>query len=69
MDITTAFDRRLQHLPHGWRGALVDVLDTAETVRLRLAEWGMQDDPAALVGLTRLVLERHDQASNNTPED
>jgi hypothetical protein len=61
MDITSAFDRRLQHLPHDWRGPLVDVLDTAETVRLRLQEWGMEDNAEALVGLTRLVLEQHRQ--------
>jgi hypothetical protein len=54
-------DRRISNLPMEWRGPLVEILDTAETVHLWLAQIGQQDNAEALVGLTRLVLERHDQ--------
>lgn len=60
MDLTTPFDRRLENIPSHWRGPLVEVLDTAEAVRLKLQEWNMQDDPTLLLELTRLVLARHD---------
>jgi hypothetical protein len=58
-DLTDAFDRRLPHVPGEWRGPLVDVIDTAEAVRLALCRWGMENNAEALVGLTRLVLEEH----------
>jgi hypothetical protein len=59
MDITDAFDRRLEHVPADWVPPLVEVVDTAEAVRIALKRWGMENDAAAVVGLTRLVLERH----------
>lgn len=69
MDFTTPFDRRLALLPHEWRGPLVDVLDTAETVRLKLQEWNLQDNPELLVALTGLVLARRDQSVKDTSVD
>ena len=54
------FERRMDQTPHEWRGPLADVVDTADAVRLALNDWEI-NDPALLLGLTRLVLERHDK--------
>jgi len=59
-DFTTRFDRSIEHIPHEWRCPLTEVIDTADSVRLALKDWEM-DDPALILGLTRLVLERHDK--------
>ena len=59
-DFTSQFDRRMDHTPEEWRGPLADVVDTADAVRLALKDWEI-NDPALLLGLTRLVLERHDK--------
>ena len=59
-DFTTRFDRRIWNTPHEWRGPLTEVIDTADAVRLALKDWEM-DDPALILGLTRLVLDRHDR--------
>ena len=59
-DFTTRFDRRIDNTPYEWRGPLADVIDTADAVRLALKDWEI-DDSALLLGLTRLVLERHDK--------
>ena len=53
-------DRNISNLPMEWRNSSVEVLDTAGTVHLWLAQIGQQDNAEALVGLTRLVLERRD---------
>jgi hypothetical protein len=37
-DITTAFDKRLEHVPGPWREAVVDVIDTAEVICLGLQQ-------------------------------
>ena len=50
----------MDHTPEEWRGPLADVVDTADAVRLALKDWEI-DDSALLLGLTRLVLERHDK--------
>ena len=60
MDATSAFDRRLVHVPHKWRGPIVDVIDTFETVQLGLKSIGI-DDPFVLTEAVRLVLDRHDK--------
>ena len=60
MDATSAFDRRLVHVPHKWRGPIVDVIDKFETVQLGLKSIGI-DDPFVLIEAVRLVLDRHDK--------
>lgn len=52
------FDRRLTHVPHQWKGPLVDVVDTAEAVMCALKDWGLDKSPELIVGLTRLAFER-----------
>lgn len=64
MDATTAFDRRLKHVPHEWRGPLVDVIDTFENVQIGLKSIGI-DDPFLLTEAVRLVLDRHDKSAAN----
>jgi hypothetical protein len=61
MDCTTAFDRRLPHIPYQWRGPIVDVVDTFENVQLGLKCIGIED-PFLLAEAVRLVLERYDKA-------
>lgn len=56
----SAFDRRIDNTPRDWRGPLVEVVDTADAIRIALKDWGI-DDPALLLGLTRLALERYDK--------
>lgn len=63
--INQRFDTRIGHTPQEWRQPLVDVVDTADAIRLALQDWEI-DSPELLVGLTRLALERFDaQQSNN----
>jgi hypothetical protein len=62
MDLTTAFDHRLELVPDRWRGPLVDVVDTFGTVQIGLKSIGI-DDPFVLVEAVRLVLDRHDKAT------
>jgi hypothetical protein len=62
MDLTTAFDHRLKHVPDRWRGPLVDVVDTFETVQIGLRSVGI-DDPFVLIEAVRLVFDRYDKAS------
>jgi hypothetical protein len=59
---TNDFDRRIDLTPEPWKGALVDVIDTADAVALGIREsLKMEPTPELLVGLTRLVLEREAQ--------
>jgi hypothetical protein len=55
----TTFEYWLDEAPLEWKGPLCDVLDTAEAVRSRLADWGLASDSIALVGMTALVLDEH----------
>jgi hypothetical protein len=55
----TGFERRIDQLPFSWRGPIADVVDTADTIYLKLQELGI-DSPELLLGLTRLTLERYD---------
>jgi hypothetical protein len=59
MSLLTAFDRRIDQIPFSWRGPIVDVVDTADTIHLKLEELGI-DSPELLLGLTRLAMERYD---------
>lgn len=61
-DCTTPFDRRLVHVPHKWRGPIVDVIDTFETVQLGLKSIGIED-PFVLIEAARLVFDRYDKAN------
>jgi len=65
MDLTTAFDRRLKHVPDRWRDPIVDVVDTFETVQIGLRSVGI-DDPFILIEAVRLTFDRYDKA---TPEE
>ena len=60
MDLTTAFDRRLKHVPDRWRDPIVDVVDTFETVQIGLKCIGIED-PFVLIEAVKLVLDRHDK--------
>ena len=62
MDATTPFDHRLVHVPHEWRGPIVDVVDTFETVQIGLKSIGI-DDPFVLIEAVKLVLDRYDKVS------
>jgi len=70
MDLTTKFDQRLQHVPEPWRGALVDVIDTAEAICLGLQQpsFGVSNPaaecPELVAALTRLACERSNTAAS-----
>ena len=59
--INQRFDTRISNTPDEWRQPLVDVVDTADAIRLALQDWEI-DSPELLVGLTKLALERYDAA-------
>lgn len=63
MDATSSFDRRLVHVPHEWRGPIVEVIETFETVQLGLKSIGI-DDPFVLIEAAKLVLDRYDKVSS-----
>ena len=71
MDTTTAFDRRLPHVPSQWRDALVEVIDTAGAICLGLQQpdFGVANPatecPQLVAELTRLACERYDAAVNS----
>jgi hypothetical protein len=60
MDLTTAFDHRLEHVPDSWKTPLVDVVDTFETVQIGLKCIGIED-PFVLIEAVKLVLDRRDK--------
>ena len=69
MTYHSAFDRRIDNTPADWRGPLTEVVDTADAIRLALKDWDI-NDPALLLGLTKLALERYDRqqaASDDCP--
>ena len=59
MNHLSPFDRRIDSLPYQWRGPLVEVVDTADAIRLALKDWEI-DSPELLLGLTKLTLDRYD---------
>ncbi len=62
-DWITRFEDRAFNCPTEWRVPLTEVVDTADAIRIALDEWEIHD-PQLLLGLTRLVLERHDREAN-----
>jgi hypothetical protein len=60
MDATTAFDRRLKHVPDAWSRPLIEVIDTFENVQIGLKSIGIEDS-FVLIEATRMVIERHDK--------
>ena len=59
--MTDRFDLRIDNTPWDWRKPLTDVVDTADSVRLAMEDWGIES-PELLLGLTQLVLHRFDAA-------
>ena len=55
------FNQQLKHVPEDWRGPIVEVVDTFETVRLGLEGIGV-NDTLALIEAVKLVLDRHDKS-------
>lgn len=64
MTFHSAFDRRINNTPSEWSGPLTEVVDTADAIRLALKDWGI-DSPELILGLTKLVLDRHDAQHPN----
>ena len=56
------FDARISRTPIEWVTPLAEVVDTADSIRLALKDWGLEPDdaPELLLELTKLVLQRHD---------
>jgi len=57
-DLLTPFDRRVHLAPEEWKGPLVDVMDSFESVCLYLkdADCSFPVTPELALGLTKLVL-------------
>lgn len=59
MHHSNSFDIRLELTPYEWKGPIVEVLDTVETVIIKLRSIDYEPDPALVGRLTDLILERH----------
>jgi hypothetical protein len=59
-------DNRISQAPQEWAVPLADVIDTADVVYIALKTWKI-DSPELLLGLTKLVIERHDKANPKQP--
>jgi len=59
-DSTNLFDRRVLYAPTEWKGPLVDVMDSFESVCLYLkeADCPFPVTPELALGLTKLVLDQ-----------
>ena len=68
MTLPNRFDRRVNNIPDGWSSPLVEVVDTADTIRLALEDWEI-DSPELILGLTKLVLDRHDKEAMRPQEN
>jgi hypothetical protein len=64
MDLATPFDKHLATIPLEWRFPIVEVIDTANVVRLAMKDWELES-PELLLGLTQLVLNRLDASGFN----
>lgn len=56
-----AFEFRLQCIPYEWKGPTVNVLDTAETVVVKLKTMELKPDPVLVYKLTELILKLKDK--------
>jgi len=56
--------KRLEHVPREWFVPLTEVVDTVELVKRGLQANDIDPDPALVLGLTKLVLERHDHQAS-----
>jgi hypothetical protein len=57
--MVSSADQHLTMLPPEWSLPSAEVIDTAKTIHLFLKEWDI-NSPELLLGLTELVLKRHD---------
>ena len=70
-DLLTLFDRRVEVLPNEWKGPSVEVMDTFETVSRYFSdeETSSLYSPELALGLTKLILERHDAEQKKLDEE
>ena len=61
------YTERLALIPFKWRGAIVDVIDTFDTVQEGLSSIGI-DDPFVLTEAVRMVIRRHDKSDQGDSE-
>lgn len=54
------FLRELQKAPAEWLSPTTQVMCTADLVVLGIQSMDLEPDPALVLGLTKLVLDRHD---------
>jgi len=54
----------LENVPREWFVPLTEVVDTVELVRIGLQANDIDPDHALVLGLTKLVLERHDHQAS-----
>jgi hypothetical protein len=66
--MTNRFDSRIKNTSCEWQGPLVEVIDTADAVRLAMEDWGIES-PELLLGLTQLVLHRFDTEKARSEEN
>lgn len=59
MHYSDPFEIRLELTPHDWKGPIVEVLDTVETVIIKLRSIDYEPDPGLVGRLTDLILERY----------
>lgn len=53
------FTKRLSNIPEEWRSLIVDVVDTADTIRIGIEDTGnpdLSEDPNFVAKLTELVV-------------
>lgn len=65
--MNSRFEIALGSADHQWIKPLADVLDTAHIVRMALKDWEL-DDTELLLGLTKLVIQRHEYIQENQSE-
>ena len=65
--MNTRFEIALRSADHQWIKPIVDVVDTAHIVRMALKDWEI-DDTELLLGLTKLVIQRHECIQENQSE-
>jgi len=59
-----AYLKALEQVPQDWHTPLTEVLSTTELVKRGLQANDIDPDPALVLGLTKLVLERHDHQAS-----